>query len=508
MTESDRPDKRGIVYIVGAGPGDPGLLTLRARYVLDNCEAIVYDAEIDASVLRSTTRNTVEEPELRAVGTLPGGVRDRVGPRLVKLARMGKRVVRLTKGDPMLFAHGGEEAQSLNDADIEFEIVPGVPADSAVPAYAGIPVTYPGLSSAVTFASRYGESADMGARTNWEALSKAGGTIVVNASADVLAEHLSALVAGGMPGDVPAAAIAFGTTPRQRTIVATLETLAERVAAAQLGDASVIAVMGWTVVMRDELSWFERRPLFGKRIVITRPEPNTPLSIRLRELGADVIEMPATRIELLDLAPLYGALLALGDYQWVVFTSQQTVKIVWQTLRAAQRDARAFAGTQIVAVGPGTADALLQHGLAVDVIPERYSAEGVLEALRDRIDLTGAQVLYPVAEGARDVLAQGLRELGAEVEELPVYRSLSVGEEVDELKDALRAGSIDYVTYTAGSTVRGFVQAVGPELAARARAATIGPITSAAARELGLSVSIEANPATVEGLVQAILTAE
>jgi uroporphyrinogen III methyltransferase/synthase len=261
------------------------------------------------------------------------------------------------------------------------------------------------------------------------------------------------------------------------------------------------------VILRDELAWFERRPLFGKRIVVTRPEPNTALSLRLRELGADVIEMPATRIEPLDLQPLYRGLLALKEYQWVVFTSRHAVRIVWEVLRAAKKDARAFASVKIVAVGPATADELLKHGLAVDVVPERYSSEGVLDALLERDDVRGARVLYPVAEGARDVLAQGLREIGAQVEPLTIYRSQVVAEGADPLKEALRSGSVDYVTFTAGSTVRGFIDAVGPELATRSPAATIGPITSAAAREAGLDVHIEAAPATTEGLVDALLAA-
>ena len=498
------PRPVGTVYVVGAGPGDPALMTVRARALLDECDTIVHDAAIDPALFRRTSRRSFDEPERLAVKAVARGGKDRVGPALVKLARQGKRVVRLTSGDPVLFGHGGEEAQALHDAQVPFEIVPSVPADLAAPLYAGIPVTHPGLASAVTIVSDYGESADMGARTDWAALAKAGGTIVVHTDASRLGAHLAALARGGLSGDVPAAAIARGTTARQRTVVATLETLAADVAAAAV-EGLVVAVVGWTVVLRDELSWFERRPLFGRRIVVTRPEPGSPLSVRLRELGADVLEMPTTRFEPLDLQPLYRALLSLGDYQWAVFTSQQAVKVVWETLRVAKRDARAFAGLKLAAVGSATADALLERGLVVDVLPERFVAEGVLEVLRDRDDVSGARVLYPVADGARDTLAQGLRELGAQVDVLPIYRSSTTVEGAETLAAALRDGTVDLVTFTAGSTVRGFVDVVGPELATLAPAASIGPITSAAARAAGLEVSIEAEPATSDGLVEAIL---
>src|SRR6267378_6150429 len=408
----------GKVFLVGAGPGDPGLITVRGKQLIDSADAVVYDALANTALLPPGARET-GLPELYYVGKR-GGAKESVSQSeinalLIRLAREGKRVVRLKGGDPFVFGRGSEEAQDLNDASVAFEVVAGVTAGIAAPAYAGIPVTHRGIATSVTFVTGHEDPAKPGTQTNWAALAKSGGTIVLYMGVKTLRKIADALIEGGMPREIPAAAIQWGTLPRQRTVVATLDTLASKAEEQNL-TAPVITVIGWAVVLRDELNWFEQRPLFGKRIVVTRATQQAPLlSEKLRELGADVVEMPATQIARLDLAPLRAEIGRLSDYEWLIFTSQNAISIFWEQLLGEGRDARALAGLKIAAVGPATAGALLEHGITVDVIPQRFIAEGLLEIMRERDDVAGKKVLYVTAEGARDVLPAGLREIGAEV---------------------------------------------------------------------------------------------
>jgi uroporphyrinogen III methyltransferase/synthase len=499
----------GTVYLVGAGPGDPGLLTVRARELLDTCDAVVYDALANPEILRSAEGDGEDGRELHFVGKRGGDGgstrQEDINALLVRLARDGKRVVRLKGGDPLVFGRGSEEAQALVAAGVPFELVPGVTAGIAAPAYAGIPVTHRGLATSVTFVTGHEDPTKDDTQTDWHALARAGGTIVLYMGVKRLPSIAADLMAGGLPPDTPAAAIQWGTYPRQRTIVATLATLAKRASAERLA-APMIIVIGRSVSLRSQIAWFDARPLFGRRIVVTRSRPQaSALTERLRAFGAEVLEMPATRIEPLDPRPLQRAIDRLGNYGWAIFTSQNAVRLFWGVLRDRGRDARALAGLKVAAVGAATAEALLERGIAVDVLPERFVAEGVLEALARREDVRGARVLYATADGARDVLPAGLTRMGAVVDALPVYRSVPDGEGAEPLRLALTEGSVDLVTFTSASTVHGFVQAVGVELAARAPAASIGPITSDAARQAGISVTIEAGESTIPGLVDAIV---
>ena len=496
------------VYLVGAGPGDPGLLTVRARELLDSCDAVVYDALANPDLLARREGDSRPAPELHFVGKRGGDGRssrqEDINDLLVRLGREGKRTVRLKGGDPLVFGRGSEEAQALAAAGVPFEIVPGVTAGIAAPAYAGIPVTHRGLATSVTFVTGHEDPAKDETQTDWAALARAGGTIVLYMGVKRLPEIAAALAAGGLPADTPAAAVQWGTYAKQRTVLATLATLAERAEAARLG-APVIVVIGRAVQLREEIAWFDARPLFGRRVVVTRAAAQAgALSERLRALGADVLEMPATRVEPLDPAPLAAALARLGEYDWMAFTSQNAVRLVWEALRAAGLDARALAGVRVCAVGSATGEALLARGIAVDVVPIRFVAEGVLEALAGRTDVQGARVLYATAEGARDVLPAGLRALGAVVDVVPVYRSAPDGAGAEQLRQALADGAVDLVTFTSASTVHGYVQAVGAELARRAPAASIGPVTSEAARAAGITVAVEAAESTIPGLVAAV----
>jgi uroporphyrinogen III methyltransferase/synthase len=499
----------GVVYLVGAGPGDPGLLTVRGRELLASCDTIVYDALVNPLLVDDGWIGRAREAEKIFVGKrggAPSMEQDAITALLVQLARDGKRVVRLKGGDPMVFGRGGEEAIALAAAGLAFEVVPGVTAGVAAPAYAGIPVTHRGVSTSVTFITGHEDPGKDRDQTDWSALARAGGTLVLYMGVSRLAKIAAALIDGGRSPDTPAAIIEWGTYPRQRTVTATLATLAE-VAAREKIIAPSIAIVGDVVKLREEMGWFDRRPLFGRTIVVTRArEQASQLRMLLEIAGAAVIEAPAIRIEPLDQAPLRAALEKLATYEWLVVTSRNAVELLWASLRDLGLDARAFASTKLCAVGPATADALLAHGLSVDVIPDRYVAEGVIEKLRERDDVRGARVLFARAAGARELLPTVMLEMGAIVDEIEIYRSVPDLSGLDTLRDALDAGTVDLVTFTSASTVRHFVDALGPTRAGLVRGASIGPVTSDAARALAVPVAIEAAESTIASLVQAITT--
>ena len=511
MKKGKRGAAPGIAYLVGAGPGDPGLLTVRGRELLDSCDAIVHDALANPSLLVRAD-SELPPPDLYDVGKRGGDERsasqDSINTLLVRLVRDGKRVVRLKGGDPLVFGRGGEEAQALSEAALPFEIVPGVTSGIAAPAYAGIPVTHRGLSTSVTLVTGHEDPDKLATTTDWSALARTGGTLAVYMGVKTLPRIAAALVAGGMPGEIPAAAIEWGTHARQRTVVATLETLADAMTAEGIVPP-VIVVIGWTVVLRDEIAWFDQRPLFGKRIVVTRAEESLArrgLGARLRELGAEVLDAPTTRIERMDLAPMRDALERLDEFQWVCFTSANGVRFFWEALRATGRDARALAGVKLCTVGPMTADALAQRGLAVDVVPQRFVAEGLLETLAAREDVYGTSILYAAAAGARETLPSGLEALGAIVERVPLYRTVPESAALDGLREILDVRPADLVTFTSASAVRSFAEAMGAQ-ATETPAASIGPATSAAVREAGMSVAVEATQSTLAGLASAIAEA-
>ena len=500
----------GMVFLVGAGPGDPGLITVRGKKLIDSADAIVYDALANRRLLPADAKEA-GHPELYDVGKRGGDKRSvsqlEINELLVKLAREGKRVVRLKGGDPFVFGRGSEEAQALNDASIPFEVVPGITAGIAGAAYAGIPVTHRGLATSVTFVTGHEDPGKATTQTDWSALAKIGGTIVLYMAVKTLPAITAALMDGGMPAEIPAVAIQWGTMPKQRTVGATLGTIADLVAREGI-TAPVVTVIGWSAVLRDEINWFENRPLFGRRVVVTRAAQQSPvLTDKLVELGADVIEMPATRIARMDLSPLREEMKRLGDYQWLIFTSQNAVSIFWEQLLGSGRDARALSGIAIASVGPATAGALLQRGITVDVIPERFVAEGLLEKLSDRDDVMGARVLYVTADGARETLVDGLTERGAEVTVIRAYRSLQDGAGANRLRRALESGSVSAVTFTSASSVRGYIDAVGDELALKAHAITIGPQTTEAVTNAGIDLLAEAKESTIDGLVAAVVRA-
>ena len=497
----------GTVYLVGAGPGDPGLLTLRGGELLALCDAVVYDALANPALLAMASLPGKPAAEMYDVGKRGGASesarQDEINALLIRLASDGKRVVRLKGGDPFVFGRGSEEAQALAAAGVRFEVVPGVTAGIAAPAYAGIPVTHRGASTSVTFVTGHEDPSKERDTVDWSALARAGGTIVLYMGVRTLPRIANALIDGGRSEDTPAAAVQWGTHPHQKTVTATLATLAASIEREGL-TAPVITVIGDVVNLRREISWFETRPLFGRRIVVTRARSQaSSLSDKLAMLGAQVLEMPATKIEPVDPEALRHAIADLARYQWVIFSSQNAIQIFWLALREAGLDVRALAGKKIATVGPATSLALAERGLWPDVFPERFVAEGLLDAVQERTDLRGTRVLYAAATGARETLQTGLEALGAIVDRIPVYSSVPDGEGAAALREMLLAGDADAVTYTSASSVNAFVDAVGADAAVRVPAVSIGPVTTAAAKARGLDVAAEASMSTIAGLVDA-----
>jgi uroporphyrinogen III methyltransferase/synthase len=503
------PPHVGRVSIVGAGPGDPSLATVRALELLRECDAVVYDALVDGALLDRALEGRTRAAELHFVGKRGGEAsvkQEEINALLLRLARDGKHVVRLKGGDPFVFGRGGEEAQLLAAERIPFEIVPGVTAGIAAAAYAGIPVTHRGAATSVTFVTGHEDPTRDVSGTDWSALARTGGTLVLYMGVKRLAEVAGRLVGGGLAPVTPAAIVEWGTYPRQRVVQGTLSTIAARAEAEGIA-APAITVIGEVVRLRADLAWFDRRPLFGRRIVVTRARAQaSELSARLRGLGADVIEVPAIRIVPLDLAPLRHSLGRLGQYQWVILTSQNAVRIVWDELRALGLDARALAGARIGVVGEATATALREHGIEADLRPERSLSEGLVEALRHR-DVRGAKVLFPRAAAARGLLPDELRAMGAQVDEVEIYHTEPDTSGAAELAGELERGAIDLLTFSSGSTVRFFVDAVGADRARHVPAVSIGPITSEAARAAGIQVVGEAAEPSIDGLVDAVLLA-
>lgn len=498
----------GFVHLVGAGPGDPGLLTVRGREVLAWCDAVVYDALVSPAIMDDIARDGNETAERHFVGKRGGDGRswkqEDINALLVTLAREGKRVVRLKGGDPFVFGRGSEEAQALAAAGIAFDVVPGITAGIAAPAYAGIPVTHRAVATSVTFVTGHEDPAKEETQTDWRALARAGGTIVLYMGVGRIAHIAAELRAGGLPDDTPAAAVQWGTHARQRTVEATLATLPAEIERSGLS-APVITVIGRVAALREEIAWFDRRPLFGRRILVTRAQAQSAaLATPLRALGADVLELPATRVEPMDAGVLEECLAEIDAYDWLVLTSQNAMDALWAALRRTRRDARALGSVKIAVIGPATADALLARGIAADVLPERFVAEALLEKLAARDDVRDARVLYVAAEGARDVLPRGLARLGADVDMVHPYRTVPDAAGVEALRAAVARGEPELVTFTSASAVQAYVEAVGAELARTIPAASIGPVTSEAARAAGIAIAVEATRSDIPGLVDAV----
>ncbi len=484
----------GRVFLVGAGPGDPGLMTARALELISRADVILHDRLIPASALDGAR----PEAELLYVGKQGGGAsmpQEEIDRLLLARAREGRTVVRLKGGDPFVFGRGGEEALVLRAAGIEFEVVPGVTAGVAAAAYAGIPVTHRDRASAVALVTGHEDPGKPESAIDWPALAAFPGTLVFYMGVRQLGRIAERLVAGGRSPEEPAAVVERGTLPGQRTVLATLATLAARAEETQLRAPS-ITVVGPVATLGEELAWLGEPPLTGSTVAVTRARAQASgLAARLRELGATVLETPAIRI-----VPLPGEAPDLDRYDLLCLTSPNGVALLFERLAGTGRDARALAGTTVAAIGPGTARALREHGIVADVVPERFVAEGLVEALAE---IPVRRILIARAREARDVLPDALRARGAEVDVLPLYETVAEALS-DEERAAARAA--DYVTFTSSSTVRFFLDAVGELERDRPRLVSIGPVTSTTLRERGLEPDVEASEHDIDGLVAALLS--
>ncbi len=492
---------QGVVYLVGAGPGDPGLMTVRSLELIAIADTIFYDRLIPPGALAGARADA----ELVYVGKQPGVPsvpQEEIGERLIEAARAGKSVVRLKGGDPFVFGRGGEEGEALREAGVEFEVLPGVTAGVAATAYAGIPVTHRDDASAVAFVTGHEDPEKAESAINWEALARFPGTLVFYMGVKRLARNAAALIEAGRDPTEPAAAIERGTMPGQRTVEATLGTIAEAVEREQV-KAPALIVVGEVAKRRQQLAWLERRPLHGRRVVVTRARAQASgLARTLRELGAEVVELPAIRIEpRIETEEVRKVAGALGIYELICLTSPNGVRLLFEAMENAGVDARALAGVTVAAIGPGTARALAERGVLADVVPERFVAEGMIEALADQ-EVTGARVLVARAAEARDVLPEALRGRGAEVDVIALYETVREEPGAEEIEAAQGA---DYVTFTSSSTVTNLTAALGDRFPGGARIVSIGPITSETIRAAGLEVDVEAERHDIDGLLDALL---
>ncbi|UCD79288.1 MAG: uroporphyrinogen-III C-methyltransferase [Desulfobacterales bacterium] len=497
------------VYLVGAGPGDPGLITVRGKECIELAEVIIYDY-LAAPALLKHARKTAE---LIYVGKKGGDhtlSQDQINALIVEKAKAGFRVCRLKGGDPFIFGRGGEEAEVLVAKGIPFEVVPGVTSAVAAAAYAGIPLTHRELTATLAFVTGHEDPHKEKSNIEWDSLARGIGTLVFFMGVKNLPEITQKLIAHGKSPDTPVALIRWGTTPNQQTVAGTLDNISERVKKAGL-KAPAIIVVGEVVQLRESLKWFENRPLLGKRIVVTRArEQASDLVKRLSDLGAECLEYPTIRVVApSDTKPLNDAMENLSAYDWIVFTSVNGVKFFFERLFDSGRDVRALNRVRTAAIGPVTAEQLFAHGLKSDIIPADYRAEAVVEAFRKE-NLKDKRILLPRAAEARPVLPDELRKMGAQVDEVTTYLTEKVEDNADSLIEQLTAKTIDLITFTSSSTVRNF-KALLPsknfqDLIAGVTVASIGPITSDTAAELGFDVQITAKSYTIPGLCDAILS--
>ena len=500
---SARTSKNGKVYLVGAGPGDLGLATLRAKECIEAADIIVYDhlanpemlawARDDAETIyagKEPGEHSLSQPEINAL--------------LVEKAREGKKVIRLKGGDPFVFGRGAEEAQAIAEAGIEFEVVPGITSAIAGPAYAGIPVTHRAENSHVTFFTGHEDPAKTESAIDYAALAKLGGTQVMLMGVERLGSITREMLKQGVRADLPVALVRWATTGKQETLTGTLQDIAQRAVAIGF-EAPAVAVFGEVVGLRDSLNWFEKRPLSGKRIVVTRTRKQASvLSNKLRSFGAQVIELPTIRIEPpTDLREFAELVQDAHIYDWIVFTSANGVEAFFEIFFKLYDDAREIGGARIAAIGPATAQRVKEFHFHVDLQPDEFIAEAVAKEFRKQSSIENARILVVRAEKARDVLPKELSAAGAIVDEAFAYRTVPETRDTTGARRQLAKEGADLITFTSSSTVENFL-ALGLPWPKGMQIASIGPITSKTARDHGLEIDIEAHLHDIDGLVEAI----
>ena len=500
---------KGKVYLIGAGPGDPGLLTIKGMETIQKADVVVYDYLAAPALLKYAS----PDAEIIYVGKKGGDhtlTQDKISQLLADKGKQGKIVARLKGGDPFIFGRGGEEAEVLIDAGIEFEIIPGVTSAIAAPAYAGIPLTHREHASSVSIITGHEDPLKQESSIQWDCLAKSGSTLVFLMGVKNLSNITINLMKKGKDPSTPVALVRWGTTPLQQTVTGTLETIEDRVKEAGLKSPAII-VVGSVVNLREKMNWFESRPLLGKTIVVTRARVQaSELVNSLSALGARCIEIPTIRvIPPRDKKPLVNAVKSLANFDWIVFTSVNGVKHFFDTLYAEKKDVRLLGHLKFACIGPATKAELALYGIVSDILPKTYMAESVVEAFSN-VEIKGKRVLLPRAKEARTILPEELDRMGAEVVEVTAYETISEEIHDNELTRLLAESDVDMVTFTSSSTVKNFkllveqkkdIIKMGPGVIA----ACIGPITADTAASLGITPEIVATEYTIPGLVDAIV---
>lgn len=489
----------GKVYLVGAGPGDPELITVRGLKILERADAVLYD-NLSARDLLRLAPPAAERLYVGKKRTNHAFTQDEIIAMMIERARAGLVVVRLKGGDPFIFGRGGEEAEGLAAAGILFEVIPGVTAPLGISAYTGVPLTHREHTSAVMFVTGHNPST-----IDWQHAAKSE-TLVVFMGLQHLREIAAALTDAGRSPETPVIAVRWGTRPEQHTVAGALGNIAELVEKAGLTPPATV-VIGEVVRLRERLNWFEQKPLFGVRVIVTRAQKQAAeLCELLREQGAQPIEIPVIELAPVEeYAVLDRCLAQLGSYDWLVFTSTNAVEFFFARLRAKEVDARTIRG-RICAIGPGTAASLEAFYLRPDLVPSEAVSEGVAAAFA-RYDMQGKRILIPRAAEAREVIPEALMAMGASVDVAETYRNSVPAEAADLVRNYLAGLRANWITFTSGSTVRNWLALAGSESLEGLRVATIGPATSEIARKHGIDVGVEADPHTIAGLVDAVVTA-
>ncbi|MDA0840753.1 MAG: uroporphyrinogen-III C-methyltransferase [Planctomycetota bacterium] len=501
--------KQGIIYLVGGGPGDPGLITVKGMKCLQQADVVIYDSLVNRSLLRYAN----SDAELIFVGKRAEQKwmeQEGINELLVNRGLQGKTVVRLKGGDPCLFARGGEEAEAIVAAGIPFEFVPGVSSATAVPAYAGIPVTHRHFTSSLAVVTGHRHPEKPMTAGEWQRIATSAGTMVFVMIARRLNEITSNLMEYGRSPDTPVAIIQWGTLPEQRTVEGTLENIVERFDKAGMG-APAVMIVGDVVTLRSTLKWYEMKPLFGHRIVVTRSQHQASALVDLLEFfGAETLEFPTIQIEpVSDNSPLDEQLLKLNSFDWLIFTSVNAVDAVFDRLNKLGLDARALAGVKLCAIGPATSAALEGCRLNVDMMPPKFKTESIVEELGKLGDLSGKRFLLPRADIAPPTLPAGIMRLGAEAVQVDAYKTTVPSSAPEHVLHQFQNGAVSWVTFTSSSTAENFAELIGENLLSQirdsVRFAAIGPTTASTMKEKGIPVSVIAAEHTIPGLVDAVL---
>ncbi|MFV0436240.1 MAG: uroporphyrinogen-III C-methyltransferase [Desulfopila sp.] len=512
MEEQIKKGRCGKVYLVGAGPGDPGLITVRGKYLLEKAEVLVYDYLASPRFLKYVSKDATLIYAGKRGGVKHTHTQEEINQMLVDHARAGKMVVRLKGGDPFIFGRGGEEAQELHKAGVSFEVVPGVTSASAAATYAGIPITHRQITASVAFLTGHEDPTKENSNIDWARLATGVGTLVIYMGIKNLPIIVDNLIRHGRSPQTPVAVVRWASTPDQQSVVGTLETIVAIVQEAAIRPPSLI-IVGEVVTLKKSVDWYEKRPLFGRRIIVTRTrEQASELVAGLEEAGANCLEYSTIDIEPVDSYDILDSELErLGEYHWLIFTSINGVKFFFQRLFALGMDARDLKGPDVAVIGKSTADYLLSFGVRADLVPEVFSGEGLAESLLDQ-GVEGRYILLPRAQHAREILPETLRGGGAQVTVAPVYRNVPPEGSKDELRAELAAGRVDMITFTSSSTVRNFLAMIDAadneevrRLLEGVKIAAIGPITAKTVTDSGLTVDLQPDEHTIPAMVEGII---